>query len=109
MAKEWAKKFYKSSKWIKCRQSYIQNRRSIDGGLCEVCKDNIGYIVHHMILLTDKNINDPNITLNHEFLSYQCKKCHDKNEGHFYGNRKSSRPIQEGLMFNEKGELVKVR
>lgn len=81
MAKEFAKKFYNSKAWKECRKSYIANRVSIDGGLCETCKQNLGYIVHHKITLTPKNINKPNISLNHELLQYDCKPCHD--EEHF--------------------------
>lgn len=82
MAKEWSKSFYKSEKWQSCRDSYIAKRIMIDGGLCEVCHDSPGYIVHHKTILTPKNINNPEVTLNHDNLSYECKQCHDKHEGH---------------------------
>ncbi len=87
MAKEWAKSFYKSDKWIKCRNSYIQNRIRIDGGMCEECKKRIGYIVHHKINLSPTNIDDPEVTLNHNNLEYVCKDCHDHFDGHGVGNK----------------------
>ena len=83
MAKEYAKRFYDSNAWKKCRASYIALRMSIDGGMCEECHAEAGYIVHHTILLAPENINDPDVALNHTFLKYVCKKCHDEEEGHF--------------------------
>lgn len=82
MAQEWAKSFLHSKPWLTCRQGYIQERIRIDGGMCEVCRVKLGYIVHHKILLTPENIRDPDISLNWEHLSYECKKCHDQHEGH---------------------------
>lgn len=82
MAKAWAKKFYRSKSWQLCRDGYIQERIRIDGGVCEVCRENLGYIVHHRILLTPRNISDPEISLNWKHLSYECKTCHDKHDGH---------------------------
>lgn len=87
MAKEWAKAFYNSDKWQQCRKSYIAERMLIDGGMCEICHENLGYIVHHKRHLTSVNINDPDIALNHNNLSYECKDCHDKHEGHGIGRR----------------------
>ena len=82
MAKEWAKAFYNSKKWKRCKESYKAERIKIDGGFCEVCHEKIGYIVHHKVTLTPENINNPDIALNHNLLSYECKDCHDEHEGH---------------------------
>ena len=75
-------------------------------GLCERCLGKgryiPGYIVHHKILLTTQNINNPNITLNHEHLEYVCLDCHNK-EHHGSGVE----VLREGLCFNEYGEIVK--
>ena len=89
MAKEWAIGFYKSKAWKKCRTAYIRHRQSIDGGICEVCKEKVGYIVHHTVLLTPENINNPDISLNHNLLRYDCKDCHDKEEAHAFIKRAS--------------------
>lgn len=78
MAKEFSKYFYNSKSWQSCRNNYINQRLNIDGGLCEKCKQNVGYIVHHITMLTAQNINDPSITLNDKNLEYVCKDCHDK-------------------------------
>ena len=104
MAKEWAIKFYKSTTWKKCRESYI----STVFGLCEECtrqgKEVSGYIVHHKISLTPANIDDANITLSHDNLEYLCLECHNKEHGICtHGD-----VLREGLMFNIYGELVKI-
>ena len=88
MAKEFAKKFYKSKSWKLCRQSFIDQRILIDGGLCQVCCDKTGYIVHHKTNLNQYNIDNPDITLNHDLLMYVCKECHDEFEGHGFKKEK---------------------
>ena len=64
--KKWAEKFYNSKKWKCCRNAYISERILIDGGLCEVCGESTGYIVHHKISLDSSNINNPEIALNNK-------------------------------------------
>lgn len=76
--KPFAERFYKGRTWQRCRASFIAKRMLIDGGVCEVCHNNQGYIVHHKIWLTADNINNPSISLNHDNLAYVCKACHDK-------------------------------
>lgn len=85
--KEFAKKFYKSKAWQRCRQAYINNRIMIDGGMCEICGVWLGYIVHHKTPLTPNNITDYNITLSFDNLQYVCKPCHDEFEGHGVGHK----------------------
>ncbi len=79
MAKEFAKKFYNSKAWKECRQSYIDKRIAIDGGMCEHCKNELGYIVDHKEELTPDNIDNPYITLNHDNFQYLGLICHNKN------------------------------
>lgn len=85
MAKVWAKRFYNSPAWKNARESYISYRLSVDGGMCEVCHKQLGYIVHHKIALTPANINDPAIALDRNNFRYECKACHDREEGHYIG------------------------
>lgn len=90
MASEFAKKFYNSKQWKKCRQSFISYRITVDGGMCQHCKDKLGYIVDHIEEITPDNINDPSITLNHDNFQYLCLECHNtktfgkKEEERFY-------------------------
>lgn len=83
VAKDFAKAFYKSKAWKGCREAYISKRIVVDGGMCEVCHQRMGYIVHHIVPLTPDNIGDPLVTLNHDNLRYDCKECHDREDDHF--------------------------
>lgn len=104
MAQEWAKAFYRSKKWIKCRTAYIGSRILADGGLCEECHDKPGHIVHHKVILTPENISNPDIALNYKHLEYVCKGCHDLFEGH--GLNQSGKPL---CVFDAEGQPVSVR
>lgn len=59
-----------------------------------------GYICDHIIEINIDNINDPDITLNHDNLQYLCLACHNKKT---FGKAKVTR---DDVMFNEFGELV---
>ncbi len=56
-------------------------RISVDGGLCQMCQQEQGYIVHHKIEITPENINDPDITMGTGNLMYLCHDCHNKIHG----------------------------
>lgn len=105
MAKEWAKYFYNSKRWKRCKDAYIANRILIDGGACEECGRQQGLIVHHEVILTPDNISIPDISLNHERMKYVCKSCHDKYEGHGVGHKKAE-PL---CMFDESGQPISLR
>ena len=104
MAQPWAKAFYKSDTWQACRAGYIAERIRVDGGMCEVCQERLGFIVHHKIILTRHNIQDPNVALNWKHLSYECKQCHDLHEGH--GVNRSILPVCE---FDFDGNPTQIR
>lgn len=74
--KDFAKPFYTSKAWARCREAYAKSKR----GLCERCLSdglvNPGEIVHHKIHLTPGNINDPKITLGWDNLELVCRNCH---------------------------------
>ncbi|MBO5032158.1 MAG: hypothetical protein J6D08_09780 [Lachnospiraceae bacterium] len=105
MAKKYAKSFYNSKAWKKCKNSYITQCIITDGGMCEECHVNSGCIVHHKIMLTENNINNPDVALNHENLKYVCKDCHDKFEGHGVGNKKT-KPL---FSFDVDGQPISMR
>lgn len=92
--REFAKAFYKSAAWKKCRASFIESKY----GLCERCGAG-GKIVHHKTYLNERNIHDPSVTLNHELLELLCLECH--NSEHM-----GSQPIADGLKFDEYGEII---
>lgn len=97
--KDFAERFYNREPWLSVRASYIARRTRIDGGLCERCHERLGYIVHHKIELTAKNINDPAIALNQDLLEYVCLECHNKEHGVF-------RPAERSVLFDENGDVV---
>jgi 5-methylcytosine-specific restriction endonuclease McrA len=105
MAKDFAKPFYNSKRWQKCKQSYIDQRVLADGGLCEECRSEPGFIVHHRVMLTEANIGNPDVSLNHENLEYVCKECHDRFEGHGVGNGRV-RPL---FVFDMDGQPISLR
>lgn len=89
MAKEFAKKIYNSKKYQDSRKSYIDKRIKIDGGMCEVCGEEPGFILHHKQMLTQANAKDSVVAFGHANFMYVCKRCHDKFEGHFSPSSKS--------------------
>lgn len=90
-----AKRFYNSKQWQDCRESYI----SKVFGICEHC-GRPGYICDHIVEINADNINDPEITLNHDNLQYLCTSCHNKK------TFSKHEPLREGFAFNERGELI---
>lgn len=103
MAQEFAKAFYHGNAWKKCRYDYIQKRILYDGGLCERCKDKTGYTVHHKKHLTPQNINNPDVTLNHNNLEYLCKDCHDLEPAHWKDSKPRARTL---CYFDNEGNAV---
>lgn len=99
MAKEYAKEFYRSNAWRKCRAAYIASRKAVDGGMCERCGSNLGFIVHHKTYLTPYNITNPAVALSHENLQLVCKCCHD--DEHFTPQEKDLK-----CLFDEKGRPI---
>ncbi|MDT0163831.1 HNH endonuclease [Bacillus sp. AG4(2022)] len=93
--KPWAKKFYKSAAWRKCRNAYFKSKY----GLCERCAEP-GKIVHHKRYITPDTIDNPMITLNHDNLELLCQDCHNR-EHHSDGI------TAEGLAFDSEGNLIK--
>lgn len=76
--KEYAKRFYKSKAWQKCRVAYAKSV----GGLCEICLSNgvytPGEIVHHKNHISPETIDDPTVTLDWRNLELVCRECHRK-------------------------------
>lgn len=101
MAKDYAKGFYKSRAWQRCRASFIAERESIDGGLCQHCGRKRGYIVDHIEEISPGNINDVDIILNHNNLQYLCLECHNTKT---FKKHKSTR---QNLFFDEEGNIFK--
>ena len=94
-------KFYHSKKWIDCKNSYISQRRNIDGGMCEMCHKQLGYIVHHIKWLNDLLYDVPEVALNYSNLMYLCKECHERVHGYCNNERHQKRTA-----FDEYGNVM---
>ncbi len=80
---DWARRFMHSSRWLSCRRCFVAKRLAIDGGVCQDCGRRLGEIAHHWpVPLTEQNISDPMVALNHDNLRWVCKPCHDLYPGH---------------------------
>lgn len=92
--------FYRTRAWKDARLAYIKYRQAIDGGLCEVCHEEMGVIVHHKIWLDDTNCNDPEISLNPHNFKYECQTCHNK-------ERDPRKSTPGRCFYGEDGEIIK--
>lgn len=72
------KQFYKTQAWRRARDAFIETRKALDGGMCQNCGQDLGYIVHHEVWLNDDNVNDYSISLNPRLFRYVCLDCHNK-------------------------------
>jgi len=93
------KQFYKTKAWQRARYAYIQYRHTVDGGLCEVCREEPGVIVHHKIWLDDKTCNDPEISLNPDNFKLECQTCHNK-------ERDPRKATPGRCLYGENGEII---
>jgi len=96
--KQWAEKFYASEAWKSTREAYLSSKDY----LCERCttKDNPipAKVAHHKIYLTEKNIDNPSITLSWDKLEALCQTCHNK-EHHGAAS-------PERYFFDERGRVI---
>jgi 5-methylcytosine-specific restriction endonuclease McrA len=73
-------------------------------GLCERCLKAgqyvPGYILHHKIELTPRNINEPGIAFGWDNLELLCIDCHNEEHLQLHGNTAA------GLMFDDDGNLI---
>ncbi|PTK29184.1 HNH endonuclease, partial [Staphylococcus hominis] len=54
MTRSISRSFYRSNRWKKCRNAYMQSQNYI----CERC-GNLADICHHKIWLNESNVDDP--------------------------------------------------
>jgi hypothetical protein len=95
MSKSFSKAFYNSKQWQQCRTAYISSVY----GLCAMCDNEPGLIVHHKIALNSQNINNPDITLNFDNLTLLCLKHHNEIHG---------KQIEKRYMFDKNGDVIPI-
>src|SRR5690625_4998697 len=87
---------YHTQRWRKLRQAYFNSQY----GICEHC-GLPGKIVDHIEPITEKNLNDPEITFGWDNLQLLCQECHNKKTF----TKHSS--VREDVTFDEFGNLIK--
>lgn len=103
--------FYKSKEWKKLIE-YLKLKRVNEEGelICEHCKKPIvkkyDCTVHHVIELTEENVNDTNISLNEDNLMLVHFKCHNEIHNRFGYSRKQVY-IVYGSPFSGKMDYVR--
>lgn len=95
MSKQFAKAFYNSKAWEQCRAAYISSVY----GLCAMCDNEPGLILHHKIVITPSNINNPDITLNFNNLELLCLIHHNETHG---------KQVELRYMFDSNGNVIPI-
>ncbi len=90
--------FYHSKQWRKCRAAFV----ALKHGKCDIC-GKTGNLVHHLILLNEENVYDPEVSLNFDHLQLLCKDCHNKVHGDIDSGRADKPTIVE---FTPNGETI---
>lgn len=112
MSKQFSKPFYNSAAWQNTRDAYVAERMSVDGGLCEECREAAGEELHHIVPLTPANIGDYAVTLDPENLKWLCKDCHFKAHREMIAERcermrGGGKILRDGCYIDENGFLQK--
>lgn len=94
MAQAFSDTFYHSAIWKKQRLHAL----SRDQYNCQDCPAHAEE-VHHIIPLTEQNINDYNIALSLDNLISLCHKCHKARHG-------DSSELPDGYRFDADGQVV---
>ena len=92
--------FYHSTAWKKCRAIKRQQAK----GICEKC-GKAGWEVHHIIALTDDNIDNPAISLGMDNLMLLCTGCHNQIREEETKAR-GYHQVREDVRFDEQGNII---
>jgi len=104
-----AHKFYHSKQWEGVRRMVWDRAH----GLCEWCAEKgevvPANVVHHVIPLSESNMNDVGITLNPENLVALCHDCHTLAHQRLGKGALNGRKIEEPRVgFDADGNVVKL-
>lgn len=89
--------FYKSAKWQRIRLSVLSRNH----GMCERCNKRAGTEVHHIIPVTEANVDDYAVSLNEDNLMLLCKECHDAIRR---SEEQDGSPVK--VAFSENGDVI---
>ena len=88
--------FYHSLEWRRAREMKIK----LAHGLCEKCGRK-GTEIHHIVPLTEKNIDDASIRIGMGNLMLLCKSCHDSMRSQERGEGRCA--------FDRDGNVISIR
>ncbi len=100
MAKEFSKSFYNSQRWQKTRAAFLSahpycNRHEMVGIIVPAEH------VHHIVELTEQNIDDPLVSLSWDNLEALCHDCHTR-------EHTANSQIDDGLFFDSDGNIRQI-
>lgn len=100
MAQRFAKAFYNSKDWQQVRLAVLAR----DYYVCQECGKTDCNTVHHIIPLTEANINNTDISVNMDNLETICKDCHDKVHGRYQARNELSSKV---YTYDSQGHIVR--
>ncbi len=107
VARDFSRAFYKSHQWLNTRKAYMETQLDTPFGIippymCERCFEDgklvPAKVVHHKIVLSPMNINNPEVTLAFKNLQRVCQDCHAKLHSGFEEPR---------VAFDENGNVIR--
>ncbi|MBW8384449.1 MAG: HNH endonuclease [Youngiibacter sp.] len=101
MAREFAKRFYKSKQWKNVRK-YVLMR---DKYLCVKCGQPAEE-VHHIVMLTPENIGDPAISMSDKNLISLCRDCHFREHKEHRLSASGTNNLVDGYVFDDNGQVI---
>lgn len=100
MAKDWSKAFYNSAAWKAQRLAILKRDRyrCTEPGCHRTAEE-----VHHIVELTEENVNDQKIALDQNNLRSLCSSCHKRITR---AMKQKAAGILEDIVFDENGYPV---
>lgn len=86
--------FYHSPMWKRAQRAKRLQAR----GICEKC-GKAGWEVHHIVPLTDENVDDPNVAIGMDNLMLLCTSCHN-------AMRAPSGGVRSDVSFDAQGNVI---
>jgi hypothetical protein len=83
------KQFYTSGPWVQLRDNLVIERKATCNRCKKIFADTSKLVGHHTVELTEKNLNDVNISLNKDLIEIICCYCHNKEHRRFGYNKKN--------------------
>lgn len=103
-----AHRFYHSVAWANTRMLVLDR----SNGLCEKCleagKVVLADVVHHIVPLSEENMDDQSITLNPDNLMALCHECHTEAHRQLGVGKLNGNDEEPRVGFDEEGNVVRL-